>query len=194
MDRDFTVGFSTSKSFISSMLRWLMKSKISHVYGSWKVHKNIRLVVGMESGGLDWRPLRKFNKTNELKYVYKPIGGKLAHSDTLEEQLDAFAQEHANKEYAFSVMPLLFILSILGRLGSVGRWLESKLHSAMSALSLKFFGSDKEVCCSAYIKLLQAADYECVKHLKAHENDTQELLEALDKSDKWLLVYDSEKG
>jgi len=191
MDRDFTIGFSTSKGLISAMLRWLMNSKISHVYGSWKIHQDIRMVVGMESGGLDWRPMRKFNKTNELKYVFKPIGGKLDDPAILEEMLDAFAQEYANKEYAFSVMPLLFIMSILGRLGGFGKWIRSKIHGCLSSLSLKLFGTEKEVCCSAYIELLQSADYPCVAHLKSHENDTQELLTALMGSDKWIIVYDS---
>lgn len=190
MDRDFTVGFSTSKSFISSALRWMMRSKVSHVYGSWKIHKDVRMVVGMESGGLDWKPLRKFNKTNKLMYVFKPVEGKLADPAILEEMLNGFAQEYANKEYAFSVIPLLFIISVLGKLGSVGRWLRLKLHNGLSSLSLKLFGAEKEVCCSAYIELLQKAEYPCVAHLKAHENDTQELLDALKTSNQWEIIYD----
>lgn len=192
MDRDFTVGFSTSKSFISAMLRWMMKSKVSHVYGSWKIHKDVRMVVGMESNGLDWMPLIKFDKKNELKYVFKPIEGKLADPAVLERMLNAFAQEYANKEYAFSVLPLLFILGILSKLGRVGQWLRTKLHSAMSSLSLKLFGSDKEVCCSAYIELLQKAKYPCVVPLKSHENDTQELLDALEQSEQWQMIYDAD--
>jgi hypothetical protein len=173
------------------MLRWLMKSKISHVYGSWKIHKDVRMVVGMESNGLDWMPLVKFRKTNELKYVFKPISGKLADKVVLEQMLNRFAQEYANKEYAFSVIPLLFIFSVLDKLGKPGQWLRSKLHGFLSSLSLKLFGQDKEVCCSAYIELLQDADYPCALCLKSHENDTQELLTALIRSDQWSLIYDS---
>jgi hypothetical protein len=191
MDRDFTIGFSTSKSFISAMLRWLMSSSISHVYGSWKIHKDVRMVVGMESNGLDWRPLRKFNKTNELKYVFKPAAGKLADPAILEAMLNDFSNEYANKEYAFNVIGLLFIYSVLNKLGSIGRWVRKKIHGSISYLSLRFFGDDKEVCCSAYIELLQKAEYSCVSHLKSHENDTQELLTALMGSDQWNLVYDS---
>jgi len=192
MDRDFTVGFSTSSGLTSRGLRWLMNSKISHVYGSWKVLEGVRLVVGMESHGLDWRPLRKFERTNDLKLVFKPIRGRLADPEDLERELSWFAAENANKEYAFSVIGVLFVFSVLEKLGRIGLWIRGKLHGFLSWLSLKCFGDDKEVCCSAYIELLQHAGCECVAKLKSHENDTQELLEALQASDDWLLIYDAD--
>jgi len=166
-----------------------MGSRISHVYGSWKVHKDIRLVVGMESNGLDWRPLRKFRKTNTLVYAYKPVRGELASWEMLEEHLNWFAKEYANKAYAFKVLAVLFLFKVLGKLGSPGRWVRDKLHGVLSYLSLKLFGNDKEVCCSAYLELLQHVGDPCVDHLKSHENDTQELLEAISSSSDWELVY-----
>lgn len=185
MNRDFTIGFSTSTSFVSRMLRWAMRSQISHVYGSWKIHEDVRIVVGMESNGLDWRPLRRFRQKNELRYLFKPVCGRMAEPVILERMLNAFAIEYANKEYAFSVLPLLFFLSILERLGPCGRWLRKRVHSFCSRLSLKLFGDDKEVCCSAYIELLQAAGYDSVCGLKAHEDDTQVFLNALLTDPQW---------
>lgn len=158
-DIDLYIGFSTSKSWISKMIRWFTKSKVSHVFISVRAF-GTRLVIGADEGGLDWRTINKFEQSTKILYVFKPLRSNSAYA------FEQFIEEYSGAEYDWIAAGNQGIKTRLKILWKIfGKWLSKKVKS------------NRLMCSEAVTRFLQQANYDATKGLNPEAVGHQDLLE-----------------
>ena len=90
-DLNLMIGFSSSHGWLSGMIRWFLKSRISHTFLSIDTF-GARLTIGADEGGLNWCEVSRFKKTNQVMLVLRP-------RQNIDTVFDWFVQKHAGAEY-----------------------------------------------------------------------------------------------
>lgn len=148
MDLNLCIGFSTSNSWISKIIRWFTNSKISHCFVAVDLF-GARLIIGAEAWGVDWRTKARFEEKNQIKVVLKPKALPIDNS------FGWFVHEYAGASYDWGAA------GATGIKAKLGRWW--KLISHWFA---KWPKDDALHCEEVPYKILEHAGYNIVQTLK----------------------------
>lgn len=113
---DITIGFSTTNKWISRLIRWVTRGRVSHAWIAFYDHcLDTRLVMQAESWGYEVRPWARWQRENILVAEYRP-------QDQLDESLRWIATSLGVK---YDWTSALFA----GLRRWLGRWIRGRFNS-----------------------------------------------------------------
>lgn len=144
---DIRVGFSTTNTLLSKLIRWVTGGRASHAWISfYDPCIQQRLVIQAESWGLELRRWSIWSKENILVSEFVPNGPDLTDS------LIYLIDNYLNAKYDWKASLLLGVLNALKR------WFSIKIKS-------RFTNPKKLMCAEAVIRFLQHTDYKSMKNI-----------------------------
>lgn len=175
---DITIGFSTTKNYLSRLIRRVTASPCSHAFIVFTDSSlKMRMVMQAEAWGFEVRPLKRWIENNILVAEFKPVttGGRL------EKPLYKIAG-YLGVKYDYENAFFSGLKSLLER------WHKSRF-------TLKLARSPHKLMCSeAVTRFLAYAKFEAVKGLDPESTSPGELLKILLNSPReFKRIYLNEK-
>lgn len=170
-DLNITIGFSTTNSWTSKLIRWFTNSKISHSFVAINLF-GARIIIGAESYGLDWRTKARFEQKNSIKAVYKPI------ALPVQDSFAWFVREYAGAAYDWGAAGAT---GIRAKLGALWKYIKGWFTSLPS--------KDRLMCEEVPTRLLQHAGYTTVKDIDPELTSAEVLMQLCDRSSEFKLEW-----
>jgi hypothetical protein len=164
-DLHITVGFSTTNKWISRLIRWVTRGRVSHAWiAFFDPCLDMRLVMQAEAWGYEVRPWKRWKRQNVLVAEFKT---DRQLSNSLQWIAKSLGVEYDWKAAFFA-----------GLRRWLGRWLRGRFRSPR-----------KLMCSEAVIRFLQHAGVSAVAQLDPELTPPQRLLEAVEKSPDFSPVH-----
>ncbi|OHD65718.1 MAG: hypothetical protein A2176_13875 [Spirochaetes bacterium RBG_13_51_14] len=165
-DYNISIGFSTTRLFISRIIRWATRSSCSHAFIAFDdAALKMRMVMQAEAWGYELRPWKRWIRHNTLVAEFRPVGPRL------DEALRETATRLGTKFDYWSA----FIIGIKSLFQSWSR----------NRYSLNLNQSPWKLTCSeAVVRFLMHGGYTAVKRLDPETTSPGSLLRAVLASKK----------
>lgn len=152
------IGFSTSRSWISAVIRWFTRSKVSHAFISYydPVYQE-PMVLEADSTGFRIITLARFNTSNQVVEMVPP---KIDVSGSM-----AFIGQWLGTPYDWKSLFGEGLVMLLRRLGR--------------RIRNPFTSSSKLICSESVVRLLQHAKYPGAETLIPDSTSPEDLLDFL---------------
>ena len=155
---NITVGFSTTRLFISGIIRWATRSSCSHAFVAFYDRDlDMRMVMQAQSWGFELRPWKRWIRENILVAEFRPCSG------STDRALQALAHRLGTKFNYRSAI-------IIGVKSLVSSWYKNRFTLDINQSPWKL------TCSEAVIRLLRTAHYQTVSRLDPETTSPGRLL------------------
>lgn len=151
-------GFSSTRSFVSRLIRWFLNSEISHTFVAVDAF-NTRLIIGADEGGLNWEDVSRFKAKTQVRLVLRP-------KKDLTGEFEAFVKRYAGVEYDW-------ISAGIGGIKTRLKWLWRLAKKVL----LSWTKPDRMNCAEVTGHLLQSGRYSFMADANLESTSAQDLLD-----------------
>jgi hypothetical protein len=170
--QSITIGFSTTRLFISGLIRWATRSSCSHAFiAFYDRDLNMRMVMQAQSWGFELRPWNRWKRENILVAEFRPA------SNHLDQSLCNIAHRLGTK-FNYRSAVLIGIRSLFSS------WYKNRFTLNINQSPWKL------TCSEAVIRFLHTARYKTVRGLDPETTSPGRLLrEILQNKDEFKPVH-----
>ena len=173
---DVTVGFSTTNAWLSRLIRWITRGKVSHAWLAYNDQTlGLRMVMQAEAWAFELRPWHRWTQENTWVAEFRILGG---------DQLLALQLRAKDIGLKYDYVAGLWV----GIAAWFKRWLKTGLSFRPSRTPKKL------MCSEAIVRFLKEAQHTCAEDLDEELTSPVELYDILRASPNCIPRRYSVKG